>query len=221
MKAPSDETRLREAVIEAARGMNRCGINRGRSGNVSARLRLDGFDGFVVTPSGVDYGGLQSSDLVALHADGRPRAPGGLRPSSEWPLHRAIYAARPDAGAIVHTHSVFATTLACLHRGIPAFHYMIALAGGDVRCAPYAIFGSDELAAGAVDALADRCACLLAQHGLVVLASDPAEALELALQVETLAEIYWRALQIGEPRLLGSTEMSFVSDKFTAYGQVK
>ncbi|HZQ59885.1 MAG TPA: class II aldolase/adducin family protein [Casimicrobiaceae bacterium] len=211
-----EELLLRKGVIAAARGMNACGINRGRSGNVSARLQGGSF---VITPTGMPYESLAPEDLVALEPQGRPRDAHGRRPSSEWPLHAAIYAARADAGAIVHTHSVFATTLACLHRGIPEFHYMIALAGGEIRCAPYALFGSAELADGAVQALHGRKACLLAHHGLVVLSTDPENALELALQVETLAEIYWRALQIAEPKLLSSSEMSFVSDKFITYGQ--
>ena len=214
------ERTLREAVVAAAQAMNARTNNRGQSGNVSARLSADAFAGFVVTPSGMRYDAVGVEDLVAVALDGGVRAGESRVPSSECAFHRAIYAARPDVGAVVHTHSVFATTLACVGRAIPAFHYMVGKAGGhDIRCAPYARFGSDELARGAVDALQDRRACLLAQHGMITLGRDPADALDLAVDVEALAEMYWRTLQIGEPRLLSAREMQGVVDKFAAYGQ--
>ena len=148
--------------------------------------------------------------------DGEAR--GGRTPSSEWRFHRDIYAARPEVMAIVHTHSMFATTLACLDRGIPAFHYMIAVAGGsEIRCAPYATFGTQELSDHAVRALEGRKACLLSHHGIIALGESLAQALALAVEVETLAEMYWRALQIGEPRLLDEEEMREVLTKFAAY----
>src|SRR5271168_1160302 len=121
--------------------MNACGLNRGKSGNVSARCG----GGFLITPSGMAYSATRPQDIVAMTLDGKAR--GALRPSSEWPFHRAIYAKRPEVGAVVHTHASFATTLACLGRDIPAFHYMIAVAGGNtIRCAPYATFGTQQLA---------------------------------------------------------------------------
>jgi len=194
--------------------MNAAGINRGKSGNVSARLD----DGFLVTPSGLPYDETTPADIVAMSLDGEVR--GTRVPSSEWRFHRDIYRARPDAHAIVHTHAPFATSLACLHRGIPAFHYMVAIAGGsDIRCAPYATFGTQELSDHAVSALAGRKACLLANHGMIALGESLGKALALAIEVETLAEMYWRALQVGEPKLLPAEEMAVVLAKFATYGQ--
>ena len=209
---------LRERVIATALGMNAAGINRAKAGNVSARWRDGGFDGFLITPTGVAYDRLSPDDIVAVARDGEAR--GRLAPSSEWRFHRDVYAARPDAHAIVHTHAPFCTTLACLGRGIPAFHYMVAVAGGrDIRCAPYATFGSQELADAAVAALAGRRACLLANHGMIAIGADLDRALGLAIEVESLAETYWRAMQIGEPVRLDDDEMDRVLAKFATYGQ--
>jgi len=219
MSAARDAERpLRERVIATALGMNAAGINRAKAGNVSARSSAGGFDGFLITPTGVAYDRLSPDDIVAVARDGEAR--GRLAPSSEWRFHRDVYAARPDAGAIVHTHAPFCTTLACLGRGIPAFHYMVAVAGGrDVRCAPYATFGSQELADAAVAALAERRACLLANHGMIAIGADLDRALGLAIEVESLAETYWRVLQVGEPVLLADDEMDRVLAKFATYGQ--
>ena len=212
------ERRLREAVVATALAMNAQGINRGKSGNVSARWRRDRFDGFLVTPTGLPYAQTGPEDVVAVTLDGE--ALGSRLPSSEWRFHRDIYRARADANAVVHTHAPFATTLACLHRGIPAFHYMVAVAGGrDIRCAPYATFGTQELSDHAVRALEDRRACLLSHHGMIAVGASLESALELAIEVETLAEMYWRALQIGEPVLLSDREMDVVLRKFDTYGQ--
>jgi len=209
---------LRAAIVATARAMNPAGINRGRSGNVSARMRASGFDGFLVTPTGLPYDATAPDDIVAMSMEGEMQ--GRRRPSSEWRLHRDLYRERTDIHAIVHAHAPFATTLACLHRGIPAFHYMVAIAGGrDIRCAPYATFGSPELAAHAVAAMADRRACLLANHGMIAAGSDLAAALALAVEVEGLAETYCRALQLGEPVLLSDAEMDAVIEKFRTYGQ--
>lgn len=212
------ERALREGVIAVARGMNAAGINRAKAGNVSARWRTRGFDGFLITPTGVAYDRLAPADIVAVGLDGA--ASGRLAPSSEWPFHRDIYRARDEAGAIVHTHSPFCTTLACLRRGIPPFHYMVAVAGGrDIRCAPYATYGTQALADAAVRALAGRRACLLANHGMIAFAGDLGRALQLAIEVESLAETYWRALQMGEPTLLSDAEMDRVIAKFATYGR--
>lgn len=214
----SSDRNLRQAVITTALAMNAAGINRGKSGNVSTRLRRDGFDGFLVTPTGLAYIDIAPDDIVAMTLDGE--AEGNRLPSSEWRFHRDIYANRNDAGAIVHTHAPFATSLACLHRSIPAFHYMVAVAGGsDIRCAPYATFGTQTLSDHALAALADRRACLLANHGMIALGATLEVALALAVEVETLAEMYWRALQIGEPILLSADEMASVLRKFATYGQ--
>ena len=146
---------------------------------------------------------------------------GGTRlPSSEWRFHRDIYRTRADANAIVHTHAPFATTLACHSRNIPAFHYMVAVAGGrDVRCAPYATFGSQALSDHVLAALEGRRACLLAHHGMIAVGASLPQTLALAVEIETLAEIYWRALSIGEPPVLSDAEMDLVLQKFATYGQ--
>ena len=212
------ERRIRDRVIATARAMNAAGINRAKAGNVSARWRTRAFDGFLITPSAVPYDRLKAADVVAVGDDGTPH--GRKPPSSEWRFHRDIYSARPEAGAIVHVHAPFATTMACLGRAIPAFHYMVAVAGGrDIRCAPYATFGSQALADGVVAALAGRRACLMAHHGMIAFGADLEAALQLAIEVESLAEIYWRALQVGEPETLSDAEMERVAGKFTRYGE--
>ncbi|HTR56644.1 MAG TPA: class II aldolase/adducin family protein [Casimicrobiaceae bacterium] len=208
------DAELRHEIIATALAMNARGINRGKSGNVSARIE----DGFLITPSGLAYDALEPHDVVAMTLEGEARGP--RQPSSEWRFHRDIYASRADASAVVHAHSSFATTLACLGRGIPAFHYMIAVAGGnDIRCAPYATFGTQALSDHALRALESRKACLLANHGMIAVGSTLASALALAVEVEALAEQYWRALQIGEPTLLSEPEMAVVLEKFRTYGQ--
>lgn len=205
---------LREAIVSTAVAMNASGINRGRSGNVSARWG----EGFLVTPSGLRYEETTRDDIIEMTLDGEAR--GRRVPSSEWRFHRDVYRTRDDAQAIVHAHSPFATSLACLRRGIPSFHYMIAVAGGnDIRCAPYATFGSQQLSDNALAALAGRRACLLANHGAIAIGGSLASALALAIEVETLAEMYWRALQIGEPAILDEEEMKTVLAKFASYGQ--
>ena len=210
-----DSPQLRADVIATALAMNGLGINRGKSGNVSARID----DGFVVTPSGMPYADIGNDDIVAMQLDGSTAST--RRPSSEWRFHRDIYATRDDVRAIVHTHAPFATTLACLDRGIPAFHYMIAVAGGsDIRCAPYATFGTQALSDHALRALAGRRACLLAHHGMIAVGQSLKSALALAVEVETLAEMYWRALQIGEPATLPAAELDTVLKKFADYGKM-
>jgi L-fuculose-phosphate aldolase len=205
---------LRREIIATALAMNERRINRGKSGNVSARTT----DGFLVTPTGLAYEAAQPDDIVAMSYAGEAR--GSRAPSSEWRFHRDIYVARLDVGAIVHAHSSFATTLACLGRGIPAFHYMVAIAGGkDIRCAAYATFGTQELSDHALAAMEGRTACLLANHGMIAAGVSLTAALALAVEVEALAEQYWRALQIGAPVLLSDAEMDRVVKKFAAYGQ--
>ncbi|MBM3517273.1 MAG: class II aldolase [Alphaproteobacteria bacterium] len=205
---------LRAEIIATCRQMNALGINQGTAGNVSARTAT----GFLITPSGVAYERMRPGDLVAMAFDGT--ATGRLKPSSEWRIHRDILAHRAEAGAVIHTHASHCTALACLRRGIPAFHYMVAVAGGsDIRCARYATFGTQALSDAALTALAARRACLLANHGMVCLGADLAAALALALEVETLATQYWRALQIGRPKLLSEHEMRRVLRCFRRYGQ--
>jgi L-fuculose-phosphate aldolase len=205
---------LATRVLATARAMNASGINRGSAGNVSARCA----GGFIITPTGMAYDDCTAADIVKVGADGTA---GGLRkPSSEWRFHRDIYAARPEAGAVVHTHSPFATALACQAMGVPAFHYMVARFGGaDVRCAAYATFGSQELSDAILVALEGRCACLMAHHGMVVFGRDCDHALALAVELETLCEQFWRVLQLGAPKLLPADEMTRVLAKFASYGQ--
>ena len=213
-----EEQSLRSAIVETALAMNAHGINRGKSGNVSARLRAENFDGFLVTPTGLPYDQTTPADIVPMTLDGKPQ--GKRLPSSEWRFHRDIYRTRNDASAIVHAHAPFATTLACHRRGIPAFHYMVAVAGGpDIRCAGYATFGTQALSDEVLAALDGRRACLLAHHGMIATGASLANALALAVEVETLAEIYWRALLIGEPEMLSDAEMDVVLEKFKTYGQ--
>lgn len=205
---------LAQQVLATARAMNASGINRGSAGNVSARC--DG--GFLITPTGMAYDACVAEDMAKVGADGT--ASGRRKPSSEWRFHRDIYAARPEAGAVIHTHSPFATALACQEQGIPAFHYMVARFGGaDVRCADYATFGSQALSDAIVGALDRRCACLMAHHGMVVFGRDLDHALALAVELETLCEQYWRVLQLGSPKLLPADEMARVIEKFSTYGQ--
>ena len=204
---------LRERVVATARRMNALGINQGSSGNVSARVE----GGFLVTPSGLPYEELQPADLVHVAMDGHPT--GHREPSSEWRFHRDIYARRPEAGAVVHTHSAFATTLACLGRPIPAFHYEVAFAGGnDIRCAPYRTFGTQELSDAAIDALRGRRACLLAHHGVIAFGADLDDALRLADKVEAMARLYWQAIQVTEPATLDDDEMAQIVERFRHYG---
>jgi L-fuculose-phosphate aldolase len=205
---------LREAIVSAARAMGTLGLNRGAAGNLSARWN----EGFLVTPTGLPYDEMQPGDVVPMAMDGSWHC--ARKPSSEWRFHRDLYAARPEAGAVVHAHAPFATALACLRADIPPFHYMIARFGGStVRCAAYATFGTQELSDAALAALDDRCGCLLANHGLLVFGRDLRHALDLAVEFESLCEQYWRALQIGRPVLLSDAEMDVVLEKFRTYGQ--
>ncbi len=212
MTLPSPEDQdLRRAVIDTCLEAGRRGINHGSSGNAS--VRVDG--GMLVTASALAYGAMEPNDVVFVDTTGRSH--GHRRPSSEWPFHHAIYAQRPDVGAVVHLHSPAATALATLRRGIPAFHYMVALAGGPIRCSPYALFGSDALADHAVEALRDRHAALLGNHGQIAVGGDLATALDLAHEVECLADQYLRALAVGEPVLLSDDELAHALARFATY----
>ena len=212
--ATMTDPELRRAIIATALQMNALRVNFGKAGNVSARTDA----GFLVTPTGIPYDQIEPAHIVAMTSAGESR--GAYEPSSEWRFHRDIYVARREVGAVVHAHSPFATTLACLGRGIPPFHYMVAVAGGkDIRCAPYATFGTQQLSDHALAALEGRKACLLANHGLIATGSSLDAALALAVEVEGLAEQYWRALQIGEPNILPDAEMAVVVEKFRTYGQ--
>lgn len=206
---------LRRAVVQAGRELARQGLSHGTSGNVGVRRD---HDSFFLSPTGLPYDSLLEADVPLLMLDGRWF--GNRRPSSEWRFHRDIFAARPEVGAIVHTHSRAATALACTGQGIPAFHYMVAIAGGsDIRCAPYRTFGTQALSDAALDALRGRRACLLANHGVIALGTDAPAALSLAAEVENLAEQYAAALTLGEVQRLDEEEMQRVLEKFQQYGQ--
>ena len=209
----SVERDLREHLVAAYRRLDASGVNQGTSGNLSVRLDESRFH---VTPSGIGSLSLLPEDIPVMTLDGHWAGP--RRPSSEWRIHRDIFLSRPDAGAIVHAHPRHAAALACLGRDIPAFHYMVAAAGGDsIRCAPYHTFGTQALSDGALLALEGRRACLLANHGIIALGHTIDAAVALAIEVETLAAMYVSALSIGAPNLLGADEMARVVAIFTAY----
>jgi L-fuculose-phosphate aldolase len=213
--APATDTALRTALIAGCRDLASLGLTHGTSGNIS--LRRDERR-FFISPTGTPYHSLEPDDIPLLDLDGRWF--GRRCPSSEWRFHRDIFKSREDVGAIVHTHSRHATALACTGRGIPAFHYMVAVAGGaDIRCAPYHTFGSQELSDAAVAALEGRRACLLANHGVIATGASLAAALTLAGEVENLAAQYCAALAIGDVRILADSEMRRVIEKFRTYGR--
>lgn len=211
-----EETAARKAVIATALEMSRSGLSPGRSGNVSLRFG----DGMLITPSGMAYETLKPADIVYVAADGAVAA-GARRPSSEWRFHLSAYLARPDGHAIVHTHSLHATVIACTGKPIPAFHYMVAIAGGkDIPCVPYSTFGTAELAEFVADGLKERDACLMANHGQITVAGTLAGALELAHEVEVIAEQYAKLLAVtSKPVVLPDDEMAEVLRRFKGYGQ--
>ena len=205
---------LRREIISSCIGMNARGINQGTSGNISVRVQ----EGLLITPSGVPYDEMKPSDIVLMRLDGS--YDGRLKPSSEWRLHTSILASRPEVGAVVHTHSMFATAVSCCGLEIPAVHYMIAATGDSrIPCVPYITYGTQELADAALAALKERSACLLANHGMIVLGPNLKKAMWLAVEVETLAAQYWRALQIGKPNILSDAQVQTVIEKFKTYGQ--
>jgi L-fuculose-phosphate aldolase len=208
------DRKLREAVITACRELVRRGLVHGTSGNVSVRRDAHRF---FVSPSGMPYDALEPDDIPLMDLDGRWF--GRRRPSSEWRFHRDVLRSRDEVAAMVHTHSPRATSLACTGRGIPSFHYMVAMAGGaDIRCAPYHTFGTQELSDAVLAALEGRRACLLANHGVIAVGADLPAALALAGEVENLAAQYCTALALGEVRILDDIEMRRVVEKFRTYG---
>jgi L-fuculose-phosphate aldolase len=205
----------RKQVVDAALRMSLLGLAPGRSGNVSRRWR----DGMLITPSGMAYAAIEACDVVYVGPDGEVAA-GQRKPSSEWQFHLFAYRARPEMHAVVHTHSVNATVLACAHKPIPAFHYMVAVAGGaDIPIVPYATFGTEALARHVVDGLSQRNACLMANHGAIAVGATLEAALDLAAEVESLAEQYIKVLTLGAPHILSDSEMADVLARFQAYGQ--
>ena len=208
---------LRQQLIDAAIHVAHRGLNNGTSGNLSVRAVQDGEAGFLITPTSMPYEDLTPDDIVFIGLDGSHEGVhrNQRKPSTEWRFHLDIYLARPEAGAVLHAHSRFATSLACLRRDIPAFHYMIALFGGDtLRCAEYATFGTQALSDNALKAMQERNACLLANHGMLVFGRDLAHAEYLGSELELLCEQYWRACQLGQPFILDTAEMAVILEKF-------
>ena len=210
----SDES-LCEALLATCRELTRRGLTHGTSGNVSVRRDEQSF---FISPTGAVYEELEVEDIPLMQLDGHWF--GRRRPSSEWRFHRDLLRARPDVGSIVHTHSCYATALACTGRGIPAFHYMVAVSGDiEIRCATYHTFGSQELSDAALHAIGRGNACLLANHGVIALGADLTAALSLAGEVENLAAQYCAALALGDVRVLDGAEMRRVVEKFRTYGK--
>jgi L-fuculose-phosphate aldolase len=212
---PPSELSLRQGIVAASRKMQSSGLSPGRSGNISVRWE----GGMLITASGI-----RPDDMIletdVVFVDGAGNCAHGKEASSEWRFHKAVYEARPGIGALVHCHSRFATALACLHLPIPAFHYMVAKAGGgDIPLAPYATYGTPELARHAATALASRNACLLANHGQIAIGATLEDALELAEEIEVLAAQYVTARSLGDPVLLSAEEMQLVAEKFKTYGK--
>ena len=210
---PSDKN-LRREMVETAQKLVSLGLNRGTSGNIGVRHG----ESFLVTPSGIPAEDMSPDGMVAMNFSGTTLGAG--KPSSEWRFHCDILKARPEIGAVIHTHSRYATSLACLNLEIPPFHYMISAAGGDsIRCAPYALFGSQALSDYTLQALENRKACLLGNHGMIAMGYDLADALAVAVEVESLCEQYWTALQVGEPNILTDSQMQEVLERFKSYGR--
>lgn len=204
---------LRTQLIETGLAMNASGLNQGASGNLSVRHE----NGMLITPSGMDYSALKPDDIVWMDYEGHTK--GRRKPSSEWHFHAAIYQHHAQANAILHAHPLNCSALACLNKGIPAFHYMVALAGGrDIRCSRYATFGTEQLSSHVIEALKDRKACLMSHHGLTCFESDLSRVLALAVEIEHLASVYCRILTMGEAEIIDDEEMDRVLEKFKTYG---
>ncbi len=217
---PVAEAAARQSIVETMRALDRLGLNRGSTGNASVRWSRKGSPGMLITPTGADAERLGPEDLCWMGDDDVVEGP--WAPSSEWQFHRSAYAARAGRGAVLHTHAEHATALACLGRPLPAFHYMVAVAGGaDVPLVPYHTFGTEALADAVGGALAERDACLLAQHGLLTAGPTLAHALKVMREIESLCKTYLLALSVGSPQILDDAEMVRVVEKFRHYGQFR
>ncbi len=206
---------LKNEIVKTVKDFNSSGLSITTTGNLSARYE----DGFLITPTGVSYNELETEDIVYCETNGNT-SDGSLQPSSEWRIHSAIYSSKKEINAVAHVHSPYATGLACAQKSIPAFHYMIALAGGDdIPCSAYATFGSDELSKNIVQSLQNRTACLMANHGQIAIGKDIASAYKLAHEVEALAKWYCISLNAGGPVLLDEEEMKTINKKIKDYGK--
>ncbi len=208
----------REKIVEYGKKLITSNLTKGTGGNLSIYNREKEL--MCISPSGIDYFKITPEDVVVLDLDGN-KVDGTKEPSSEFEMHRIFYANRDDINAMIHTHTMYSTTIACLNWSLPPVHYMLALAGKDVRCAQYATYGTQELADNAFEGMRDRNAVLLANHGLLVGAKDIANAFNTTEEVEYCAELYYRAKSIGEPVIIPEKEMDIMMEKFKTYGQVK
>ena len=206
----------RKEVIKYSIKLNTTNLSPLRSGNISVRSEEDGIQGFLITPSGKKYDSLKEDDIVFVSNDGNHDT--NLKPSSEWRFHKDIYLKKPDAKAIVHAHSPHATAVSAHGKDIPAFHYMIALAGGDsIKCAKYATFGTQELSDNIIDALENRKACLMSNHGQVAFGENLESAFELAEELENICHQYINTIKLGDPKILSSSEMDVILEKVKNY----
>lgn len=208
----------RELIVKYGRKLSTTGLTRGTGGNLSIYNREEKL--MAISPSGIDYFKIKPEDVAILNIKGQ-QIDGDKTPSSEVEMHRIFYERRTDIDAIIHTHTIYATTLACLNWSLPPVHYMVALAGLDIRCAKYATYGTKELAENAFEAMEDRKAVLLANHGLLAGAKDLPNAFNITEEIEYCAELYYRTKCIGEPIILPEDEMILMIDKFKTYGQKK
>ncbi len=208
------EVSLRDEAVAAVRRLDALGMNRGSTGNLSVRFG----EGMLITPTGMGARDMGPQDLVWLGWDG-PLV-GEWKPSSEWHFHQSLYQQRTDLNAVVHTHSTHAAALACLRRPLPAFHYMVAVAGGDsVPLTPYHLFGTEALSQAVAQAMQDRDACLMSNHGLVAAGNTLVQAMKVVQEIESLCEVYLKALAVGEPAVLSGEEMALVIERFRHYGK--
>ena len=213
---------LKLEVIKYAKKLNDTNLSPLRSGNVSARADLNGKEGFFITPSGIKYNDLQEDKIVFLETDEKKNEQKildhGLNPSSEWKFHQDIYINKPDAIAIVHAHSPYATAVSAHGKNIPAFHYMVALAGGDdIKCADYATFGTKQLSKNIIQALNERKGCLMSNHGQVAFGKNLDQAFELAEEIENICHQYINTIKLGNPKILSFEEMNKILEKTKNY----
>ena len=211
------DVKKKEEIIKFAQKLNSTNLSPLRSGNISLKAQNNNEEGFLITPSGKKYDSLKADDIVFVSLEGRYDEK-GLQPSSEWRFHKDIYLKKPDAKAIVHAHSPHATAVSAHGKDIPAFHYMIALAGGDnIKCAKYATFGTQELSNNIIDALENRRACLMSNHGQVAFGENLESAFELAEELENICHQYINTIKLGEPKILSSSEMDVILEKVKNY----
>jgi len=210
-------SKLKTEVIKYSKKLNITNLSALRSGNISVRAKVKGVDGFYITPSGREYWSLKPKDIIFVSLKGVYNKKRG-KPSSEWRFHQDIYVNKKEAKAIVHAHSTCATAVSTHQKNIPAFHYMVAVAGGeDIKCSKYATFGTKNLSRNIIKALKNRSACLIANHGQVAFGENLKKTFELAQEIENICHQYINALRIGIPKILSKNEMKIVLSKFKNY----